>query len=115
VTGAHDGYAYLRNSPVHRRSWAFRSNELEISDDLSGAPVAARARFIVASDLALERASAQRWVVLRERNPVAEIEVLTGRGAVVDAWSALRFGSRQPTRCLEVELSFGAARIRLRW
>lgn len=109
VAGAHNGYARLPGSPIHRREWRLGARELEITDSIAP-ETSAVARFVIHPDLTLEHAGDGRFTA----GP-ARFAVTAGTAQTVAAAHSPRFGDRRDTAALAVELTGGRSRVLITW
>ncbi|MFC5036668.1 heparinase II/III family protein [Tianweitania sediminis] len=99
----HDGYARLRGKPIHKREWVLDTNSLQVTDELSGPPRLAIARFHFAPEITLlhHRQTGSATGAVRE---ILQWTCDAGTAWVEAATYHPRFGESMPTQCLCVRL-----------
>jgi hypothetical protein len=114
VTCAHDGYRFLKDAPVHKRSWSFGDGNVAIDDDVIP-PTCAYARYFVPVGLQLQDVDGRSWRVVRGATTLLELTIETGHGTLERCSQAQRFGVVEDVDCLLVRLVDGRARTTLRF
>lgn len=109
IAASHDGYRRLAGSPVHRRTWRLGESSLTVTDTVEPARPAV-ARFIAHPAIGLEECNDRSARI----GPV-RIAAATGRITVTPAAHSARFGDRQPTQAVCVELQGGRSNVSLTW
>lgn len=116
VEGEHDGYAWLRGSPRHRRRWSMGDGEFTVEDVVAPGVHPAIARLHLAPGLALVPAEqARRWRIRDGERDLAQVQVEVGDARESASQYAPRFGVLLPVQTLEVVLKAGRARCRWWW
>ncbi len=115
VRASHDGYAWLQGKPVHRRTWRFEPDAMEVQDEVLGGPHPAVARFHLAPGVTATPVGSQAWALRRDEQWVAEVQCLAGRGEVLPSTHAPAFGVVVATQTLTVHLDGGCAMTRWTW
>jgi uncharacterized heparinase superfamily protein len=115
VSASHDGYHWLPNKPLHKRTWRFIQNGLEIEDEVTAPELPALARYHLAPGLILKPTGENVWRVLLDERVLAVVHVITGKGSVKPSTFSAEFGIVTPTVCLTVECSKGFASTQWTW
>lgn len=115
VSCSHDGYKRLRGKPVHRRSWQFSPNYIEVADSVSGTGRSAVARYILHPDVSVVQVAPDTFHLTLRKGRLILVKVGNGFGRLELACFAPEFGKVMPTQCIAVDVQDGKAQVRLSW
>lgn len=115
VRGAHNGYKRLRRDLVHRRTWQFSHNQVEISDEVSGTHRLAYARYHFHPDLQVQLDNAETGTVVFEGDRKVSLEIRLGTATLEDTTWHPGFGKSRANKCLVVKLEDGFAWLNISW
>jgi uncharacterized heparinase superfamily protein len=115
VRCAHDGYTRLKGRPIHLRNWEISTSGMVISDTIEGDFGRAVARYRFHPECVLSPSDGRSGSVEIAGERALSWSVEQGRAAITDSTYHPEFGLSLPTKCLEVELGRGGARIRFGW
>lgn len=112
---SHDGYVRLKGKPIHHREWILTTNDLTISDRVTGGEHKSIARFILHPSVSIDRLNASDWCIYMPLGQKALFKVLDGNSFVEAASYAPEFGTVLQTQCLAIELKLGRSQAKLQW
>ena len=112
---SHDGYVRLKGKPIHRREWNMTTNNLTISDHVSGGGKESIARFILHPSVSIDRLNENEWCIYMPLGQKVLFKVLCGNGFVESASYAPEFGTVVQTQCLGIKLGLGGSQAKLQW
>ena len=116
VVCSHDGYRRLTGQPTHRRQWLFETNSLLIEDTISGFFGHAEARFHLHPGLILKSCDdGLTGLIGLEHYYWVKWRVEIGELKIEESTYHPRFGVREPSRCLVLNLDDGRGRIKFDW
>ena len=115
VSCSHDGYRRLSGKPVHRRTWVFREDVIEVGDVILGSYSQAIARFIIHPDVVVSEIGKGIWQLKLPHGELITFAINSGVGQLEDAFYAPEFGKALETKCLAVNLYKASSSIQLRW
>lgn len=111
IAASHDGYRYLPERPVHRRTLHARPGRISVADDVSSKSLPAVARFHLHPAVRIEEGSTLRL-------PDQSVVHWSAEGAawrVAESCWRPAFGRVEPNRCIEVQLAGGRQRFTIQW
>jgi hypothetical protein len=113
---AHDGYAHLRGSPVHRREWRFTRRSLTITDAIDGSYHEAAGRIFFFPELQLFpfMPDGTGHTVIPGCHPL-RLQVTGAKPEVVPAAYYPEFGLAEPNQCLTLPWTESVCVTRLNW
>jgi len=108
VRARHNGYYWLKGSPVHERHWIFSTNHLVIDDHIEGRFKLASSRFHIHPENVLDFCDHKG--VINGPGVKVEVEVERGKAQIEDVSWHPRFGQSISAKCLSVYLVGGRMR-----
>ena len=115
VSCSHNGYRRLPGKPVHRRTWVFKEDAIEVRDVIFGSYSQAIARFIVHPDVVVSEVGKGVWQLKLAHGEFIIFVIDRGAGHLENAFYAPEFGKALETKCLAVNLHNASSSIQLRW
>ena len=113
---SHNGYDRLKGKPVHRRSWIFKKNMLEIQDNIKGKHETAVSRFHFHPSLTIVIDETKNCgTVNSQSGTILDWFILEGFGKLRRSSWHPRFGESTTSTCLEVTLKAGLCRVCFKW
>ena len=101
---SHDGYKGLKNKPIHKRTWSFNGNELNIEDEISGNKNLITSRYYLHPDLEIKNQNSV-YVISKNDTNLAKIEFLGATEIeIIDSTFHDEFGISKFNKCIEVKL-----------
>jgi uncharacterized heparinase superfamily protein len=120
VQCSHDGYARLRDSPKHTRSWIMRRGNLQIDDGISGNFTQAEARFHIHPTIQIEEFDVEGngdIVVVLKLPQDQRVRIMFDAGPLKHEQASWHpeFGRSEPNVCLVRALNGASARTLISW
>ena len=115
ISCSHSGYMRLPGKPIHRRSWVFRGDGVEVRDIIQGAYSQAIARFIIHPDIVVSEMGHSVWQLRLPHGEIMTFIIKDGIGQLEPTFYAPEFGKVMETQCLAIHLEGGVSSIQMRW
>lgn len=113
INCSHDGYKRLSNNLSHSRLWNFNENIIAIEDTINGHHESAVSRFILHSDVVLNRITDNNFNIILADSFVIKLNICIGNARIVEWEHTNEFGCVYKTVCIEVSLLGGKSLIEL--
>jgi uncharacterized heparinase superfamily protein len=117
LEATHDGYRWLPSKIMHTRHWLLREKSLDITDRVSGKPVAAVSHWHVHPQFDAEVGNSGE-VNIRERVSGEVVLRLTfddKSPKIAADWWCPSFGVRQASQVIRAAISGGSGEVKIRW
>lgn len=116
VSGSHDGWSFLPNSPRHHRRWDFEEQGVRVEDHLTSVQAVALVRYHLSPGFQLLREDGSQWQVINVNGRrIARVFVSTGEGHVETWEHAAGFGQLVAAETLVVRCIAGRAGVQFTW
>ena len=113
INCSHNGYKRLSNNLSHSRLWNFNENIIAIEDTINGHHESAVSRFILHSDVVLNRITDNNFNIILADSFVIKLNICIGNARIVEWEHTYEFGCVYKTVCIEVSLLGGKSLIEL--
>jgi uncharacterized heparinase superfamily protein len=116
ISCAHSGYCRLPGKVVHRRTWNFLDDSMQISDELTGSFGNARARFYFHPQCQVSLITSQNGDIRLPRGlPAVRWSIEGGTARLLSTHYYPRFGESHINSCLEIEFAAKSLSTLFRW
>ena len=117
LSACHDGYRRLPGKPVHKRTWRFFEDGLEIEDEIKGQfqETVARFHFHPKTKLQVLKSDSSYGAIEVPEAPSIKWQILKGTARWTETTYHPQFNLSQPNNCLEIRFSEPTTAIRFSW
>ena len=111
----HNGYARLKGSPTHWRTWSGNSDNLVVTDRIEGKFDSAVSRFHLHPDVSVKDKNSTQ-IVLETAGGLVTVEALGSELQIEPSIYCPKFGQRIPTQCISISIGeSGSIQTAISW
>ena len=111
----HNGYARLKGSPIHWRTWTGNSDSLVVTDRIEGKFDSAVSRFHLHPDVSVKDENSTQ-IVLETSGGLVTVEAVGSELQIEPSIYCPEFGKRIPTQCISIPIGeSGSIQTTISW
>jgi len=111
ISGSHNGYSYLKSSPIHLRSWKIREASLLIEDEIQGNFINAVSRIYLHPLVSIINISS----LILPNKKICKFETKGCDLKIIDTQWSNGFNSFADTKCIEMKFLASKISVEFNW